>query len=186
MDYETIILETAEKMGACVDHFHGELRGVRSGRASPGLVDSIKVEYYGTPTPLGQMAQVSIPEPRLIVIKPFDQSQVAEVSKAIQASDLGVNPAVDGKLIRLNLPPLSEERRKKLVGLVKEKAEAAKIAVRNVRRDAIKHGETSKSDSDLTEDDLHTLKDEIQEQTKEHEKKIDDVLKEKVDELMAV
>jgi len=186
MDYETIILETVEKMGQCVDHFHGELRGVRSGRASPGLVDGIKVDYYGSPTPLGQMSQISVPEARLIVIKPFDASQVQEVAKAIQASDLGVNPSIDGKLIRLNLPPLSEERRKKLVSLVKEKAEAAKISVRNVRRDANKHADTSQRDSDLTEDELRKLKEEIQEQTKEHETKIDEILKGKVDELMAV
>jgi ribosome recycling factor len=182
MDYETIILETVEKMGQCVDHFHGELRGVRSGRASPGLVDGIKVDYYGSPTPLGQMSQISVPEARLIVIKPFDASQVQEVAKAIQASDLGVNPSIDGKLIRLNLPPLSEERRKKLVSLVKEKAEAAKISV----RDANKHADTSQRDSDLTEDELRKLKEEIQEQTKEHETKIDEILKGKVDELMAV
>ena len=186
MDYETVILEAAEKMGQCVDHFHGELRGVRSGRASPGLVDSIKVEYYGTQTPLGQMAQISVPEPRMIVIKPFDQSQIQEVAKAIQASDLGVNPTIDGKILRLNLPPLSEERRKKLVGLVKEKAEAAKVSVRNVRRDANKAADAGKTDKTLTEDEIGKLKDEIQEQTKEHEKKIDDVLQSKIDELMAV
>ena len=186
MDYETIILEAVEKMGHCVDHFRSELRGVRSGRASPGLVDSIKVDYYGTQTPLGQMAQISVPEARLIVIKPFDATQVAEVAKAIQTSDLGINPTVDGKLIRLNMPPLSEERRKQLVGLVKEKAEAAKVAVRNVRRDANKHAEQAKSDSDLTEDDLRKLKDQIQEETKSHEQRIDDLLKEKVAELMEV
>lgn len=186
MDYETIILETAEKMGHCVDHFHHELRGVRSGRASPGLVEGIRVEYYGSPTPIGQMAQISVPEPRLIVIKPFDASQVNEVAKAIQASDLGVNPSVDGKLIRLNLPPLSEERRKKLVSLVKEKGEAAKVAVRNVRRDANKHGDTALKDGDVTEDEGHKLKEEIQEQTKEHEGKIDSLLNEKITELMAV
>jgi ribosome recycling factor len=186
MDYETIILETAEKMGQCVDHFHGELRGVRSGRASPGLVDSIRVEYYGTQTPLGQMAQISVPEARMIVIKPFDASQIQEVVKAIQASDLGVNPQVEGKIVRINLPPLSEERRKKLVALVKERAEAAKVSVRNVRRDSNRTAEQSQKDGDLTEDDLRGLKDEIQEQTKEHESKIDTVLGQKIDELMAV
>jgi ribosome recycling factor len=186
VDYDTILLEAAEKMDQCVEHFQAELRGIRSGRASPGLVDSIKVEYYGTQTPLGQMAQISVPEARMIVIKPFDASQIQEVVKAIQQSDLGVNPNVDGKILRLNLPPLSEERRKKLVGLVKEKAEAAKIAVRNVRRDANKHADQGKTDKTLTEDDISKLKDEIQEQTKEHEQKIDAVLTEKVDELMAV
>lgn len=186
MDYETILLEASEKMDQCVEHFQGELRGVRSGRASPGLVEGIKVDYYGTQTPLGQMAQISVPEPRLIVIKPFDASQVQEVAKAIQASDLGVNPAVDGKLIRINLPPLSEERRKQLVGLVKEKAEAARVSVRNVRRDANKQADQAQKDGDLTEDDLRKLKEEIQEQTKEHEGKIDKVLESKIEELMAV
>jgi ribosome recycling factor len=186
MDYDTILLETAEKMQQCVEHFQGELRGVRSGRASPGLVEGIRVSYYGTQTPLGQMAQISVPEARLIVIKPFDASQIQEVAKAIQASDLGVNPAVDGKIIRLNLPPLSEERRKQLVGLVKEKAEAARISVRGVRRDANKHADQGRKDGDLTEDELHELKEEIQEQTKEHEAKVDAILETKVAELMAV
>ena len=186
MDYDTILLESSEKMDHCVEHFQGELRGVRSGRASPGLVDSLKVDYYGSPTPLGQMAQISVPEPRQIVIKPFDASVIAEVAKAIQASDLGVNPNVDGKIMRLNIPPLSEERRKKLVGLVKEKGEAAKIAIRNVRRDANKHADGAQKDSDLSEDDCKNLKEEIQEQTKEHEGKIESLLKAKVDELMEV
>ncbi len=186
MDYETIILECAEKMGACVDHFGGELRGVRSGRATPGLVDSIRVDYYGSPTPLGQMAQISVPEPRMIVIKPFDATQVPEVVKAIQASDLGINPGVDGKILRLTVPPLSEERRKQLVSLVKDKGEAAKVAVRNVRRDANKSADNGKKDGDLTEDDVKTLKSEVQDQTKEHETRIDDLLTAKVDELMTV
>jgi ribosome recycling factor len=186
MDYESILLEAVEKMGACVDHLNGELRGVRSGRASPGLVDGIKVNYYGAPTPLGQMAQISVPEPRLIVIKPFDASQIQEVAKAIQASDLGINPNVDGKLLRLNIPPLSEERRKKLVALVKERGEAAKIAVRNVRRDANKTADNARNDKDLNEDDCTKLKEEIQEQTKEHEASIDKTLQAKVTELMTV
>ncbi len=186
MDYDTILLESSEKMDHCVEHFQGELRGVRSGRASPGLVDSLKVDYYGSPTPLGQMAQISVPEPRQIVIKPFDASVIAEVAKAIQASDLGANPNVDGKIIRLNIPPLSEERRKKMVGLVKEKGEAGKVAIRNVRRDANKHADTSQKDGDLTEDDCKKLKEEIQEQTKGHEGTIDSLLKQKVDELMEV
>ena len=186
MDYDTILLESAEKMDSCVDHFQVELRGIRSGVASPGLVDGIKVDYYGAATPLGQMAQISIPEPRQIVIKPFDASQIAEVAKAIQASDLGINPNVDGKILRLILPPLSEERRKKLVALVKEKAEASKVSVRNVRRDANKHADQTQKDGELTEDDHHKLKDEIQEQTKEHEAKVEEILKHKIDDLMAV
>jgi len=186
MDYDTILLEAAEKMDQCVEHFHTELRGVRSGRASPGLVEGIKVDYYGAPTPLGQMAQISIPEPRMIVIKPFDASQIKEVAKAIQSSDLGINPAMEAKIIRLLLPPLSEERRRKLVALVKEKGETAKVSVRNVRRDANRSAEQSEKESDLSEDDLRNLKDEIQDQTKEHETKIDEILSQKIDELMAV
>ncbi|MHC4134359.1 MAG: ribosome recycling factor [Planctomycetota bacterium] len=186
MDYDTILLETIEKMGHCVEHFSGELRGVRTGRASPGLVEGIKVDYYGALTPLGQMAQISVPEPRLLVVKPFDASQVQEVAKAIQASDLGINPAVDGKIIRLAIPPLSEERRKQLVGLVKEKAEAAKVAIRNVRRDANKHADAAQKDKTLTEDDLSDLKDEIQEQTKDHEGQVDKTLNGRIEELMNV
>ncbi len=186
MDYDTILLEAKEKMEKGVEHFGQELRGVRSGRATPGLVDHIKVDYYGAQTPLGQMSQISIPEPRLIVIKPFDASQTQEVAKAIQTSDLGINPAVDGKIIRLKMPPLSEERRKKLVGLVKEKAETAKVTVRNVRRDANKVADASQKDGKLSEDDLHKLKDEIQKLTKTHEDKVDATLAQKVEELMAV
>ncbi|MHC4952500.1 MAG: ribosome recycling factor [Planctomycetota bacterium] len=186
MDYDTILLEASEKMDHCVEHLQGELRGIRTGRASPGLVDSIKVDYYGSPTPLGQMAQISVPEARQIVIKPFDATQIAEVAKAIQASDLGINPNVDGKILRLNVPPLSEERRKKLVGLVKERGEAGKIAIRNVRRDANKHADAAQKDGNLSEDDLKGLKEEIQEQTKTHEGKVDEFLKNKIEELTEV
>jgi ribosome recycling factor len=186
MDYEEIVLETADKMEKCVEHFTHEMKGVRSGRASPGLVEGIRVNYYGAQTPLGQMAQISVPEPRQLAIKPFDASQIQEVAKAIQASGLGINPAVDGKIIRLTMPPLSEEQRKKLVGLVKEKAEQAKVAIRAVRRDSNKHGDEGLKDRSLTEDDLKNLKEEIQEATKEHESKVDEILKKKVDELMTV
>jgi len=186
MDVDAILKQCREGMDKAVDHFATELRGVRSGRATPALVEHIKVEYYGVPTPLGQMAQISIPEPRQIAIKPFDASQTKEVAKAIQASDLGVTPQVDGKLVRISLPPLSEERRKKLVALVKEKAETAKVAVRNVRRDGNKNAESGNKDGDLTDDDLKLAKDEIQEVTKTHEDRIEDLLKKKVEELMSV
>ncbi|HEX5136437.1 MAG TPA: ribosome recycling factor [Planctomycetota bacterium] len=186
MDYEEILLETADKMEKCVEHFTHEMKGVRSGRASPGLVEGIRVNYYGAQTPLGQMAQISVPEPRQLAIKPFDATQIQEVSKAIQASGLGINPSVDGKIIRLTMPPLSEEQRKKLVGLVKEKAEQAKVAIRAVRRDSNKHGDESLKSRVLTEDDLKNLKDEVQESTKEHETKVDEILKKKIDELMTV
>jgi ribosome recycling factor len=186
MDYDEIVLETEEKMAKCVEHFTHEMKGVRSGRASPALVEGIRVSYYGTQTPIGQMAQISVPEPRQLAIKPFDASQIQEVAKAIQASGLGVNPSVDGKIVRLTMPPLSEEQRKKLVGLVKEKAEQAKVSVRAVRRDSNKHGDEALKDRVLTEDDHKKLKDEIQEQTKEHERQVDEILKKKIDELMTV
>jgi ribosome recycling factor len=186
MDRDEIVLETEEKMGQCVTHFTHELKGVRSGRASPGLVEGIRVNYYGTQTPIGQMAQISVPEPRQLAIKPFDASQVQEVAKAIQASGLGINPSVDGKIVRLTMPPLSEEQRKKLVALVKEKAEQSKVSVRAARRDGNKHADDALKDRELTEDDHRKLKDEIQELTKDYEKKIDELLKKKIDELMTV
>ena len=186
MAVKDVLRETETKMKKTIESVSRELSSIRTSRASTSLVDNIKVEYYGTQTPLGQMAQISVPEARMIVIKPFDASQIQEVVKAIQASDLGVNPQVEGKIIRINLPPLSEERRKKLVALVKERAEAAKVSVRNVRRDSNRNAEQSQKDGELTEDDLRGLKDEIQEQTKEHESKIDEILGQKIDELMAV
>jgi ribosome recycling factor len=186
MDYETIVLETGEKMGQCVEHLTREFKGVRSGRASPGLVEGIKVNYYGTQTPIGQMAQISVPEPRQLAIKPFDASQIQEVAKAIQASGLGINPSVDGKIIRLIMPPLSEEQRKKLVALVKDKAEAAKVSIRAVRRDSNKHAEQANKDRVLTEDDLDRLKEEIQKETKSNEDQVDGLLKKKIEELMTV
>lgn len=186
MEYDEIVLETDDKMGKCIEHFTHEMKGVRSGRASPGLVEGIKVSYYGTQTPIGQMAQISVPEPRQLAIKPFDASQIQEVAKAIQASGLGINPSVDGKIVRLTMPPLSEEQRKKLVALVKDKAEASKVSIRAVRRDGNKQADESLKDRVLTEDDHKKLKDEIQEQTKEHEKQIDEILKKKIDELMTV
>ena len=186
MDYDAILLDTSEKMDHSVTHLQGELRGLRTGRATPALVDGIRVDYCGSATPLSQLAQISVPEPRQIVIKPFDASQVAEVSKAIQSSDLGINPTVDGKILRLAIPPLSEERRKKMVSLVKEKAEAAKVSIRNVRRDGNKHADTAKKDGDMSEDDLKKIKDDVQELTKTHEAKVDEMLSAKVKELMEV
>ena len=138
MAVDDVLLETEEKMEGAVTHLAGELRGLRSGRASPHLVDNVRVDYYGAMTPLGQMAQIGCPEPRLIVIKPFDASVVPDIEKAINASNLGLNPQSDGKVIRLILPPLSEERRKQLVKHVKDLGETANIAIRNVRRDGNK------------------------------------------------
>ena len=129
MDYDEILLDAEERMDKGVQHLREILRGIRTGRASPGLVDSMRVDYYGSPTPLKQIANIAIPEPRMIMIKPFDPGSLKDIEKAIQKSDLGISPASDGKILRLAIPPLSEDRRKQLASLVKEKAEEYLVLV---------------------------------------------------------
>ena len=138
MPADDILLEAEEKMEKAVEVFREDMKGVRAGRATPGLVENLRVEYYGTPTPLRQIANIAAPEPRLLVVKPFDPGSVKDIEKAFLQSDLGLNPNSDGKLIRLAIPPLSEEQRKKLAAHVRERAEAAKVAIRNIRREANK------------------------------------------------
>jgi ribosome recycling factor len=184
MGVDDILLETEEKMEGAVTHLAGELRGLRTGRASPALVDTMRIDYYGAMTPLGQMAQIGCPEPRLIVIKPFDQSSVPTVEKAIRASNLGLNPQSDGKVIRLILPPLSEERRKQLVKVVKDQGETANVAIRNVRRDGNKAADTAFNDRQITEDQLEDAKEQIQELTKTYEGKVKEIVDKKSAELM--
>ncbi len=184
MGHDEILLETEEKMEGAVTHLAQDLRGLRSGRASPHLVDTLRVEYYGTMTPLGQMAQIGCPEPRLIVIKPFDASAIHEVEKSIRTSNLGLNPQSDGKVIRLVLPPLSEERRKQLVKHVREQGETANVSIRNVRRDGNKAADAAFDDGELTEDQRTKLRDEIQELTKTYEGKVKDLVDKKSAELM--
>jgi ribosome recycling factor len=184
MGADDILLETEEKMEAAVTHLSGEMRGLRTGRASPALVDSLRADYYGAMTPLSQMAQIGCPEPRLIVIKPFDASAIPEIEKAIRTSNLGLNPQSDGKLVRLVVPPLSEERRKQLVKRVKELGEAANVAIRNVRRDGNKAADTAFDDRDLTEDQLENLKERVQELTKTYETKVKELVDKKSTELM--
>lgn len=184
MPIDDILLECEDKMDKAVDYFHKELRGIRTGRASAGLVEHIKVEYYGSPTDLRQLASIAVPEPSLIVIKPFDPASVKEIERAIQASELGITPASDGKIIRLPVPPLSVERRNKLAGQLKKLAEAARVAVRNIRRDANKLAETEKSESTLTEDDEKSCKEDIQKLTDQYSRKIDGLLEDKQKEVM--
>lgn len=184
MGVDDILLETEEKMEGAVAHLGNELRGIRTGRASPALVDNLRVDYYGAMTPLGQMAQIGCPEPRLIVIKPFDASSIPTIDKAIQTSNLGLNPQNDGKVIRLILPPLSEERRKQLVKVVKEQGETANIAIRNVRRDGNKAADTAFNDRAITEDQLDEVKEQIQELTKTYEGKVKELVDKKSAELM--
>lgn len=184
MGPDEILLETEEKMEGAVAHLAQELRGLRSGRASPALVDSIRVDYYGAMTPLSQMAQIGCPEPRLIVIKPFDASVMSNIDKAIRTSNLGLNPQTDGKVMRIALPPLSEERRKQLVKVVKDLGETSHVAIRNVRRDGNKAAETSFNDREITEDQLEKAKEDVQELTKTYEGKVKDLVDKKSAELM--
>ena len=184
--FEDVILETEEKMEKALDVFKNELRGIRSGRATSGLVDNIRVEYYGSPTPLKQIANISVPEPRLLVIKPFDPSSLKNIEKAILKSEIGITPNNDGKLLRLSVPPLSEERRQQLVNQVKDLAEKAKISIRNIRRESNRHADQLEKDSVLSKDDCHSLKDEVQKLTKDYEDKVGNTYEEKRKEIMEI
>lgn len=175
MDQEEILLDTEDRMDKAITHLQSSLQGLRTGRANPGLVDTLRVDYYGSPTPLKQMANISVPEPQQIVIRPFDASQLQPIAKAIQASDLGLSPNTDGKLIRLNIPPLSTDRRKQLSGRVKDLAEEARISIRNVRRDSNKHADQSQKDKLLTEDERDKTKDAVQELTKKAENRVNEI-----------
>jgi ribosome recycling factor len=184
MDQDEILLDAEERMEKAADVFHGQLGGLRTGRATPGLVDSIRVDYYGSPTPIKQIAAVTVPEPQQIVIRPFDASQTSAIAKAIQASDVGLSPNSDGRLIRLNIPPLSTERRKQLVGRLKELAEEARVAIRNIRRDANKHADQAEKDKLFSEDDLRATKERIQDLTKKFEGKVNKLAEAKETEIL--
>lgn len=186
MSYATVTKETNERLERALSHLHDQLRGIRTGRATSTLVDNIRVDYYGTPTPISQLAGVSIPEPRQLLIKAFDASITGEIAKAIMKSDLGIQPQNDGKVLRLTLPPLSGEQRTKYAAKVKELCEEARVAMRNGRRDLNKQADALKKDGELTEDENHKLHEEIQEALKKYESKVDDALKQKVDEVMEV
>ncbi len=184
MPADEIYLETADKMEKAIDALKQQLRTIRTGRASPAIVDQIRVEYYGTQTPLGQIANIATPDPQLIVIRPFDPSASKDIEKAILQSDIGITPNSDGKLIRLAVPPLSEERRKQLATQVKRMGEGAKVAIRNIRRDANRGVDKLKDDSAISEDEAYKAKEEVQELTKESESKVDDLVRRKSEEIM--
>jgi len=186
MSYDDIYLDASERMDKAVQHLKDQFRTVRSSRATPGLVENVKVEYYGAQTPLKQLATIGVPDPQLIVVKPYDPSSAEAVVKAIQSSGVGLTPSLDGKIIRLVVPPLSEERRKQLVAQLREMAEEARVAIRNIRRDANKKADNEKKEGTLPEDDAFRLKDDIQELTDEHEKQIDEILEHKTQEVMEV
>jgi len=186
MSVDPVLKETAPKMDAVVEDFKRKLSNIRTGRASVGLLDSVHVDYYGTSTPLNQMASVAVPEPQLITIQPWDISQVGAVEKAIIAANLGLNPSNDGKIIRLPVPPLNEERRKQLAKQVSEIAEDHRVAIRNVRHasnDAIKR---LLKDKAISEDDERGGLEQVQKQTNNYISKIDDLARNKEAEIMSV
>ncbi|MDB5353288.1 MAG: ribosome recycling factor [Planctomycetota bacterium] len=186
MSIEEIALEAEERMEKSLSLLADQLKGVRTGRANVGLVDSIRVDYYGSSTPLKQMARLSTPEPQQILIQPFDQTAVGDIVKAIQASPLGLTPNSDNKVIRLNIPSLSVEQRKKLEARVKELAEEARISIRNIRRDANKQADSEMADKILTEDELAKAKEETQALTKQYEGKVNAMAEKKSAEILEV
>lgn len=186
MDAKEIIKDAKRRMDGAISAFHDELVKIRTGRATPNLLDGVKVEYYGQKVPLNQVATITAPEPRLIVIQPWEKKMLAEIEKEILKADLGFNPSNDGNVIRIPIPPLSEERRKDLVKLVHKFAEDARIAVRNVRRDANDHLKKLEKDHQISEDELSVYLDEVQELTDDHIKKIDEMMKDKEAEILKV
>ncbi len=186
MSIEEIVLEAEERMEKSIALLVDQFRGVRTGRASVGLIDSIRVDYYGSLTPMKQIANLSTPEPQQILIRPFDPSVIGDIVKAIQASDIGLTPNSDGKAVRLNVPSLSVEQRKKLVGRVKDLAEEARVSIRNIRRDANKAADGELTGKLMTEDDLDRCKEEIQSLTKRFEGKVNDGAEKKSAEILEV
>lgn len=184
--YKDLVTKSEETMKKSINFLKEDLATIRAGKANPKLVDKIQVSYYGSMTPLNQVANISVPEPRSIIIQPWDASLVKEIEKAILASDLGINPSNDGKMIRLVIPPLTEERRKDLIKLVKKEVENAKVAVRNIRRDANEDFKKLEKTSELTKDDLKKAEEEMQKLTDKYIKIIDDTYKEKEKEILEV
>ncbi len=184
MTTDEILLDVEERMEKAIRKLKADLAGIRTGRANPGLVDSLRVEVYGSSVPIKQVASVGAPEPNQIVIRPYDPGTLKDIEKAIQTSELGFNPQNDGRLIRLNVPPLSTEVRRKMVGRVKELAEEAKIAIRNVRRDGNKQADAGEKDKEFSEDDRDQTKDEIQELTKTYEAQASELAKAREKEVM--
>jgi ribosome recycling factor len=182
MDYTSI----KEKMVKSIDVFAEKLSEVRAGRANPAILNKVKIDYYGTPTPINQVAGVSVPEARLIVIQPWDASVLKDIEKAILASDIGINPNNDGKVIRLAFPELNEERRKELVKDIKKLGEEAKVAVRAIRRDGIDEFKAKQKNSEITEDDLRVAEAEIQKITDKEIEEIDKMIANKETEIMSV
>ena len=186
MPVDDILLDCEEHMEKTTEHLQHELRGIRTGRASPALVEDIRVDYYGSPTPMKSIASISVPEATQLLIKPFSPQDIKAIEKAINDSKIGLTPHSDGRQVRLTLPALSQERRQQLAGQCKGHAEAAKIAIRNARRDANKILETEEKGGVLTEDEAKHGKEQIQELTKTYETKVDEMIEKKKHEIMGV
>jgi len=181
-----VISNAKDKMTKAIQAYSRELASIRAGRANAALLDRISIDYYGAPTPVNQLAGISVPEARLLVIQPYDKSVLGEIEKAILKSDLGLTPSNDGNIIRLTIPQLTEERRKELVKLVKKEAEEAKIAIRNIRRDSNDDLKKLEKNGEITEDDLRGFSDDIQKLTDEQIAKIDSMTKDKEKEVLDV
>jgi ribosome recycling factor len=184
MNTDEILFDTEERMEKAINVFRDELRGLRTGRATPALVDNLRVEYYGSPTPLKQLAQINTPDPQQIVIRPFDQGCLKDIEKAVRSSDLGMSPTNDGKMIRLQVPPMSGDQRQKMVARIKKSAEDAKVACRNVRRDGNKHFDQAEKAKEMTEDDREKGKEQVQSLLKKFEDKIAEMADRKSKEIM--
>ena len=181
---EDIYQETRENMGKSIEDLNREFKKVRTGRASLSILDGFRVNYYGTPTPLNQMATLAVPESRLITIQPWDVSGIKEIEKAILKSDLGLTPSSDGKIVRIAIPPLTEERRKELVRVINKMSEEHKVAVRNIRRDANEMLKELKKEGDISEDEAFKAQDQVQKITDDHINLVEQVTKEKEKEIL--
>ena len=181
-----VLTQAKDKMNKSISAFSRELASIRAGRASASLLDRITVDYYGAPTPINQMAGISVPEARLLVIQPYDKTILGDIEKAIMKSDIGITPTNDGNVIRLAIPALTEDRRKELVKVVKKEAEEAKVAIRNVRRDANDDLKKLEKNGEITEDDLRGYSDDIQKLTDDYIVKVDEVAKDKEKEILSV
>ncbi|WP_456271517.1 ribosome recycling factor [Bacillus sp. AK031] len=182
----TIMSNTKERMTKAIQTFTRELASIRAGRANASLLDKITVDYYGAPTPVNQLAGISVPEARMLVIQPYDKSALGDIEKAILKSDLGITPTSDGNILRIVIPQLTEERRKDLVKLVKKESEDAKVAIRNIRRDANDDLKKLEKNGEITEDDLRGYSDDVQKLTDDHINQIDSIAKDKEKEILEV
>lgn len=183
---DPVLREAESKMSKSVEHFAAELATIRTGRANPALIDKVMVPYYGTPTPLNQLAQISAPEPRLLVVQVYDRSQIGAIEKALRSGEQGLNPSNDGQLIRIPIPPLTEERRREYVKLVRQKAEEARVAVRNIRRDEIHRIDQMQKNGEVAEDESKRAHARLQKITEAQVERIDSLAGRKEAEVMEV